>query len=61
MPIIMILAVLAVAGVLLWAISAWPNLDPTIKQIMRIVVIVFVCLWLISLFVPLSMPVGRWR
>jgi hypothetical protein len=42
-----ILALLAIAGVLLWGLNSWPNLDATIKVIMRIVIIVVISIWLI--------------
>lgn len=45
--------VLAIAGLLLWAIEQFP-LDATIKQLIRVVVIVIVCLillvWLSRMF-----------
>lgn len=45
--IISIIIVLAVVGLLLWAISQIP-MDPAIARVIRVVVIVLVCLWLIS-------------
>lgn len=60
-PFLSILVVLAFCGLCLWAIGAWPNLDPTIKQIMRIVVIFGVCVWILSLFFPASIPAFRLR
>ena len=44
---IWILAALGIAGVLLWALNSWPNLDGTIKIIGRIVIIVFLSIYLI--------------
>ena len=38
--------VLAIAGLILWAISQFP-LDPTIAKLIRVVIIVVVCIWLI--------------
>jgi len=37
-------------GIMLWAVKAAPFIDPTIKTIINIVVIVFVALWLLSVF-----------
>ena len=39
---------LCIVGLVLWAVSQVP-MDPTIARIIRVVVIVAVCLWLISL------------
>lgn len=47
LSIISIVATLFVAGLLLWAAEQFP-LDPTIRTIIRVVVIVFVVLWLLS-------------
>lgn len=44
-----ILVVLIVAGVLLWAVMQLP-LDPAIKAVARVVVIVAVVLWLLKAF-----------
>lgn len=51
--IIWILAALAIAAVGLWALNAWPGMDATIKAIMRIVIIVFVSVWVIYLLAGL--------
>lgn len=48
-----LLITILVAGVLLWAISAIPAIDPTMKQIARVVIIVVVAIILIKLLVPL--------
>lgn len=42
-----LIVVIAIAGVLLWAISAFPALDATLKQIIRILVIVVVAIYVI--------------
>jgi uncharacterized membrane protein YwzB len=43
-----IVVVLIVVGLLLWILQQIP-MDPTIARIIRVVAIVCVCLWLISL------------
>ena len=48
MPLIQIVIALCVVGLLLWVISQIP-MDPTIARIIRVVVIVAVCLYLLSL------------
>jgi hypothetical protein len=55
-----ILVALIIAGLILWAIEQFP-LDATIKSIIRVVVIVTVCLWLISLVAPVGMIPLRLR
>lgn len=52
MDIIQIIVILLVAGLLLWALNSWPAIDPTIKQIIRILVIVVAVLWVLGLFFP---------
>lgn len=53
MPILSILVTLIVAGVALYIVSLIP-MDATVKQIIKVLVILFVCLWVLSLFVPLG-------
>ncbi len=43
---ISIVIVLAIAGLILWAITQFP-LDATIAKLIRVVIIVVVCIWLI--------------
>ena len=43
-----IIVVLAIVGLILWAITQIP-MDATIARIIRVVVIVFVCIWLVYL------------
>lgn len=43
---IQILIALIIVGLILWAITQIP-MDPAISRIIRVVVIVFVCIWLI--------------
>lgn len=43
---IQLIVCLAIAGLILWAISQFP-IDATIQRIIRVVVIVVVCIWLI--------------
>ncbi len=43
-----LIIVLCVVGLILWAVSQIP-MDPTISRIIRVVVIVLVCLWLLSM------------
>jgi hypothetical protein len=42
-----LIAVLLIAGVLLWAVNALPALDATIKQFIKIVIIVIVAIYVI--------------
>jgi hypothetical protein len=46
MTLFALLLVLVVVGVLLWALSQFPAIDPTIKKVIYVVVIVVVVLWL---------------
>ena len=47
MSLITIVVTLAVVGLILWAITQIP-MDPTIARVIRILVVVFVCLWLLQ-------------
>lgn len=52
MGLIEIIIVLIVVGALLYAANSWLPLDPKIRQILNVVVILAVIIWLLSLFVP---------
>lgn len=52
MPLIQVIIVLAVVGLLLWAVQSAIPMNETIKRIITVVVIVAVCLWLLGLFFP---------
>ncbi len=45
---ITVVVALLIVGILLWGISAFPWIDPGIKQAIRVVVIVIVALWLLG-------------
>jgi hypothetical protein len=51
-----ILIVLVIAGLVLWAIQQFP-LDATIARIIRVVVVVFVCIYLLYTLVGF-LPAG---
>ena len=52
-PIIPIIVTLIIAGVALYIIGLIP-MDATVKQIIRVIIIVAICLWVLSLFVPMG-------
>lgn len=52
MPLLTVVVVLLIVGVLLWALNQAPFIDAGMKKVIWVVVIVVVCLWLLSLFVP---------
>jgi len=54
-PLGWIIVVLLIAGLALWVLGQIPWIDASMKQVIRIVIIVVVVLWLISIFVP-----GAW-
>jgi len=49
-PLIQLVIVLVVFGVLLWAINNYIPMDPTIKKILNVVVILVVILFILSAF-----------
>jgi len=50
MPIINLIIVLAVVGLILWAVNSYIPMQPTIKKILNIVVIIALVIWLLSVF-----------
>jgi hypothetical protein len=55
---IQIVIVLLIAGLILWAVSQFP-IDATIARIIRVVIILVVCIWLIYWLAGL-LPAGGW-
>jgi hypothetical protein len=49
---ITIVVVLLVVGILLWGLNALPGVNPTIKQIIRVVLIVIALLWIVARVFP---------
>jgi hypothetical protein len=50
MSLISLVILLIVVGVLLWVVNTYIPMEPTIKKIINVVVIVVVCLWLLTVF-----------
>jgi hypothetical protein len=50
MSLISIIIALIIVGVLLWLVNTYLPLDPTIKKILNVVVIIVVVLWLLQAF-----------
>jgi hypothetical protein len=50
MPLLTVILVLALVGVLLWAINTYLPMQAGIKKILNIVVVLVVVLWLLSVF-----------
>ena len=63
MSLISLIVVLIVVGLLLWLVNNYIPMDGKIKQILNIVVVIFVILWLLQAFGVLgsigSMRIGR--
>lgn len=49
MPLINVVLVLIAIGVLLWLANTYIPMDPKIKQILNVVIIVAVVLWLLAI------------
>jgi hypothetical protein len=56
---ISVLITLVVIGVILWLVNSLIPMDPKIKQVLNVVAIIFVCLWLLSVFGLWHAPVFR--
>ena len=52
---------LVVIGLILYFVETFIPLDPVIKTVLRVVVVLCVCLWLLSAFGLLDMPVPHLR
>lgn len=50
MPLINIVITLIVVGVVLWLINNFIPMASSIKSILNVVVVVFVCVWLLQVF-----------
>ena len=50
MPILTIIIVLILVGILLWFVNVWIPMDPKVKQILNIVVIIILVIWLLKAF-----------
>jgi len=49
MPLVQLIVILMVIGLILYLVETMLPVDPTIKQIIRAVVVIAVILWLLSL------------
>lgn len=50
MPLINVIIVLVVVGAVLWAINNYIPMAKPVKTILNVVVVVFLCLWLLQTF-----------
>jgi len=50
MSLITLIIVLALVGVLLWAINTYLPMDGNIKKILNVVVVIVVVIWLLNVF-----------
>ena len=44
------LIAIVVVGVLLWAVNTWVPMDPKIKRILNIVIVIVLIIWLLKAF-----------
>ena len=58
MDLIQLIVLLVVVGVILWLINTYVPMQPPIKTIINVIVILVLCLWLLSAFGITSMRVG---
>jgi len=58
MDLIQLLVVLIVVGVVLWLLNTYVPMQPPIKTIINVVVVLVLCLWLLQAFGITSMRVG---
>lgn len=58
-PLINVLGVIVIVGAVLWGVNAVVPMQPKYKQALNILAVVFLCIWVISLFVPSLGHIGR--
>ena len=56
-----VLIVLIVVGVCLYLVQTYIPMAPPIKTVITVVVVLFLCLWLLSVFGVADIPVPRVR
>ena len=60
MDLISLIVVLVVLGVVLYLINQFVPMDPKIKTVLNVVVVLVLCLWLLSVFIPgIRVPLTR--
>jgi len=60
MPLINVIVVLVIVGVLLYVVETLIPIDATIRRIIRVVIILAVCIWLLQVFGIIG-PLGSFR
>jgi hypothetical protein len=58
MPLIQLIVVLIVIGLLLYIVESLLPIDPTIKMVIRVLILIAVILWLLSLVGLLPARIG---
>lgn len=57
-----IIVVILIAGVLVWGLDSLPAIDPTFKQVAKIIIIVIVVIWAILIIASIfGLGVPRWH
>lgn len=54
MPLLTIIFLLVLLGILMYVINTFIPMEPRIKNLLNIAVVVIAVVWLISLFIPLT-------
>lgn len=50
MPIIHLIIILAVIGLILWLVNTYIPMQPVVKKVLNVVVVIAVIIWLLSVF-----------
>ena len=58
---IAVIVTLVIIGVCLYLVEAYIPMSPPIKTVIRVVIVLMVCLWLLNLFGIAGVPVPRVR
>jgi hypothetical protein len=58
---ITVLVTLVIVGVILYLVETYIHMSPPIKTVIRVIVVLFLCLWLLQVFSITSFPTVRIR
>lgn len=58
MDLISIVVVLVIVGVVLYLLTTYIPLDPAVKTVIQVVVVIALCLWLLRLVLPGGIHLG---
>lgn len=61
MSLISLIVVLVIVGVVLWLIESYVPMSPPIKTVLRVIVVLVLCLWLLQTFGIIGLTIPKLR